>query len=297
MALNLKTDRTMGKAILSLLVICLFFLEPICYAQKTLKVSDPRLELKDNKLHISYDILESEPGDRFSINIDIKDENGNTLNANSLSGDIGVVEEGGTSKRIIWDFEADEVYIDAYIYVKLNARIVPRPEPVVTDTQEETTQKIAGEDKAGTERVLPEDARGADYNRAGIILQSLAFPGLGLSRMTGKPHWIKGVAGYGCIAGSIVFNRLAVSNFNTIGDLDRVNQVTDVFEKSVQQDNISEILAYAAIGIWVTDFIWTLAGTSDLRGPSFDGRSKGLSIRSNIDPFSNTPLVGLRFRF
>jgi len=287
----------MGKAILSLLVICLFVFEPICCAQTKLKVSDPKLELKDNKLHISYDIIESEPGDRFSINIDIKDENGKTLNVNSLSGDIGVVEDGGTNKRIIWDFEADDVYIDAYIYVKLNARIVPRPEPVVSDPQEETTQKIAGEEKTGPEAALPEVTRGADYNRTGIIFQSLAFPGLGLTRMTGKPHWIKGVAGYGCIAGSIVFNRLAVSNFNTIEDLDRVNQVTETFEKSVQQDNISEILAYAAIGIWVTDFIWTLVGTSDLGDGSFDNRSRGLSLRSNIDPLSKIPMVGLRYKF
>lgn len=297
MALNLKTDRTMGKAILSLFVICLFFFEPICYAQKTLEVSDPRLELKDGKLHISYDILESEPGDRFSIDIDIEDENGNALNASSLSGDIGVVKKGGKNKRIIWDFEADQVYIDAYIYVKLKARIAPGPEPVIKDPQEENTQEIAGEDKAKPEGILTEDARTANFNRSGIIIQSLAFPGLGLSRITGKPHWMKGVAGYGCIAGSIVFNRLAVSNFNTIESLDRVNQVTDAFDKSVQQDNISEILAYAAIGIWITDFIWTLVGTSDLKSASYDNQSKGLSIKSNIDPLSNIAMVGLRYRF
>lgn len=287
----------MGKAILSLLVICLFFYEPYCDAQKSLKVSDPRLELKDNKLHIYYDILESDPGERFVIRIDIKDENGKTLNVNALSGDIGVVEEGGNNKRIIWDFEADKVYINAYIYVKLNASIAPRPVTAAKDLQEETTREISGEDGSNPEGVFTEDIRNANYSRVGIIFQSVAFPGLGLSRMTGKPHWIKGVAGYGCLAGSVVFNRLAINNFNTIKDLDRVDAVNDAFNKSVQQDNISEVLSYVAIGIWVSDIIWTLVGTSNLKSTTFRDQSKGLSIRSKIDPYSNIAMVGLRYRF
>ena len=91
--------------------------------------------------------------------------------------------------------------------------------------------------------------------RTGIILQSLALPGLGLSRMTGKPHWLRGVAGYGCIAGSIILNRQAISTYDDIDDLEDYDDKNELFQKSLNRDNISEVLAYAAIGIWV-DIGW-----------------------------------------
>ncbi|UCG27928.1 MAG: hypothetical protein JSV24_00810, partial [Bacteroidales bacterium] len=111
------------------------------------------------------------------------------------------------------------------------------------------------------------ETKSKDFSRAGIVIQSLAVPGLGLSRATGDPHWLRGVAGYGCIAGSIVLNHQAVNTFNTIGGLDNVDEIKKAFDKSVQQDKISEVLACAALGIWVTDIIWTIAGTSGLKKP------------------------------
>ena len=137
----------------------------------------------------------------------------------------------------------------------------------------------------------------SNYNRAGLVLQSLVFPGLGLSRVTGNPHWIRGLAGYGCLVGSIVLNRQAVNTYKGISDLVSYNDVTEAFDKSVQQDNISEVLAYSAIGIWVIDFIWTLVGTSDLNKADSYGDSGGFSIGSNIDPLSNAPLVSVQYRF
>jgi len=144
---------------------------------------------------------------------------------------------------------------------------------------------------------LPAEIKTKDFNRTGIVIQSLAFPGLGLSRVTGNPHWLRGVAGYGCIAGSIVLNRQAVSTFNTIEGLENVDDVNEAFDKSVHQDNISEVLAYAAIGIWVADIIWTVAGTSDLKKRPLDSQSKRFSIKSDFDPVSNIPMISLRYRF
>ena len=144
---------------------------------------------------------------------------------------------------------------------------------------------------------FPAETKSDGFNRTGIVIQSLAMPGLGLSRVTGKPHWLRGVVGYGCIAGSIVLNRQAVNTFNTIGGLDNIDDVNEAFDKSVLQDNISEVLAYAAIGIWVTDIIWTVTGTSDLRKRPLKSRSKEFSVASTFDPESRIPMVGLRFRF
>ncbi len=52
------------------------------------------------------------------------------------------------------------------------------------------------------------------FSRVGIAIQSLVIPGLGLSRTTGNPHWLKGVVGYSCIGGSILFNKMAISTYD-----------------------------------------------------------------------------------
>ena len=128
-------------------------------------------------------------------------------------------------------------------------------------------------------------------------LQSLAVPGLGLSRLTGDPHWIRGVAGYGCIAGAVILNRTAVNTFNEIENLEDFHEINETYDQAKQQDNISEVLAYTAIGIWVADLVWTLVGTSDLNRPSGLSENKGISVGGDIDPVSNVPMLSLRYRF
>ena len=287
----------MGKGILFLLIISFALTGPLCYAQSSAKVSDPRLELIGNTLHITYDILNSTQKEKFEVSIVIKDENGNIINANALSGDVGQDIPGGRNKRVTWNLEADNVFINAYLSVKINAIVIPPPEPVVIPVTE-SEQEEQQEDQAKVKEEEPARKKETStYSRAGIILQSVAVPGLGLSRVTKKPHWIRGVAGYGCLAGSIILNRQAVNTFESIGDYLDPSDASEAFDKSVQQDNISEVLAYAAIGIWVTDIIWTIVGTSDLNKSSAQHRSKGVSIGSKIDPLSYTPMVELTYRF
>ena len=69
------------------------------------------------------------------------------------------------------------------------------------------------------------------------------------------------------------------------------------YDLSVNQDNMSEILAYTAIGIWVTDFIWTLIGSSDLKKQPLYSEVKGFSISTSVDQLSQVPLIGIRYRF
>lgn len=273
----------MGKSLPSLLVILLALTGPLCYSQSSLKVSEPRLEMVGTKIQITYDILNSIPNEKYEISIDIKDEAGNIIDAKALEGDIGENVIGGINKQIIWDVEADNVMIDAYILVKVKAWAIAPPAPVIVDDIVKEEPPATGNTKT--------------YNRTGIILQSGAFPGLGLSRVTGKPHWIRGVAGYGCISASIVLNRQAIITHNSIDDLDNFDDIINANEKSVQQDNISEVFAYAAIGIWVSDLIWTIVGTRDLNKPTFSADVSGFSFSSAIDPLSNAPMVSVKYRF
>jgi len=311
----------MGKTILSLIVISLLFIDPICHAQTSARLTDPRLEIKDNILHITYDLLNSDPSEKFNIAIDIKDEHGNTMDANTLIGDLGNDVGGGSDKRVTWNLEADNVFINAYVDVKITASIIPPPAQIIPETEEEVVQEIVNDDDLPNQDMmeenevrdegikesrpenevnnteLPTEGATHSFNRAGIVIQSLPLPGLGLSRVTGNPHWIKGVAGYGCLIGSVVLNRISVSTFNSISDIDDVDDVTDAFNSSVRQDNMSEVLAYAGLGIWITDVIWTVIGTSDLKTRPLFSQSRGFSMRSHIDPLSNAPMISLRYKF
>ncbi len=139
---------------------------------------------------------------------------------------------------------------------------------------------------------------GMRINRGGVIFQSLVFPGWGLSRINkGKPHWLKGVAGYGCIAASVVYNKKAISSFDDYLISNDLNKADTYYDNSVKYDNLSEIFAYTAIGIWVTDFIWTIAGSSNLNNELGYSQAKGFSIKTVYEPRTQIPMVALRYTF
>jgi len=230
--------------------------------------------MKDNNINIYYDILNSRQTDKFKIWVEITDSTGNNVDARSLSGDIGENVSGGNNKKITWDLTADSIYLDAGIYVQVNAEILTSAETV----------EIARPVKS--------------ISRGGVILQSLVFPGWGLSRINkGKPHWLKGVAGYGCIAASIIYNKKAISSYDDYLQSNDIQDTETFYDNSVKEDNLSEIFAYTAIGIWVTDFIWTIAGSSKLNNDTKYSQVKGFSIKTVYEPRVHAPLVALRYNF
>ena len=279
----------MKKIVLSLLITSILISDPMCYGQN-IEVSDPRLELRGNDVHIFYDILNSDPSDEFTVSMQITDATGKQVAVNSLTGDIGELVKGGSNKHIVWDLTADKVIMNASIYVKIYAKaILPLVEEQVVlpenkDTVEQNQQELTDasdpdkdEDTSPVETQKTEDlpikeapieetsntksspgAEAKSYNRTSIILQSLPMPGLGLSRITGKPHWLKGVAAYGCLAGSVILNRAAINTYEQIPQYIDWEDKDDLFQQSQKQDGFSELLAYAAIGIWVSDVIWTV---------------------------------------
>ncbi|MFH0756237.1 MAG: hypothetical protein V2B15_02985 [Bacteroidota bacterium] len=262
-----------------------------------IQVSDPRLELRDNSILISYDILNSTPSEKFTVELIVTDSKGNRINAAALSGDVGKMVYGGTGKRIVWDLEVDKIEMNAQIYVKVYVKAIPPPEPVVDEPvirEPEKEPKETATDDAIPESILttPGVKR---FNRTSLVLQSVAFPGLGLSRYRGGPHWIKGMAGYGCIAGSVVMNRKAISTYKGINDLTGFDEKNTLYKESVQQDHISEVLAYTAMAIWATDLVWTIAGTSDLKMSS--NLKRRIFVDPRIDPVSNVPMLSFTCKF
>jgi hypothetical protein len=267
-------DVTMRNTLHIVLVISVVLTGPMLYAQTPVTVSDPKIEIRDNIIHIHYDILHSTPEDQFVISIEITDADGNKIKARALEGDVGKDIPGGNDKHIAWDLEADKIYLNTSIYFEINATYIPQPEPAVVPQEEPKS-----------------------FSRTNLIIQSLAVPGLGLSRITDKPHWIKGVAGYGCIAGSVIFNLQARNTYRSIEDYPDFEDKKTQFDLSVKQDNLSDVLGFAAIGIWVADFIWTMTGTSDMKGNPLSRNERRISVGGSLDPMTYTPTVNIRYNF
>jgi hypothetical protein len=94
----------------TLTIIFLFTGRP-CTAQQVTTITNPKLELRGNRIHIIYDILNSDSTERFDVRMEITDSAGLVLDAKSLTGDIGESVPGGADREIVWSFQADQVNI------------------------------------------------------------------------------------------------------------------------------------------------------------------------------------------
>lgn len=262
--------------------ISFFFWGSACFGQKELKILAPSLELRDNIVYITYDILNSHPSENFVVNVEIKDNDGKLINAKALAGDVGRNVSGGSNKRIIWDLGADKIVLNENIYVNVFA---------------DKMVDSASEPQAKAEDEINIQNSDRELNKTSLILQSVAFPGLGLTKITGKPHWLKGIAAYGCLGGAIALNRVAISTYQDFLDAETPEDATDLYEKSSRQDMLSETLVYVAAGIWITEIIWTIVGSSDLNRNHSLADTRGISINSGFDAKTNVPLVGITYRF
>jgi hypothetical protein len=250
-----------------------------CLGQNTVEVSKPRLSMQGNRVLISYDILNSKSTELFSIRIEITNSTNELIPAHSLSGDIGNEVSGGFNKQILWNIEADSIFLDEEIFVQIFAlRVTPlivEEEPSVKNSPAEVQS----------------------YKRPVILAQSLLFPGWGLSRIKNKPHWIKGIMAYGCLGGSIYLNNQAYNDFSAYLESSTPNEASSLYDKAYSQDRTSRILAYSALGIWITDMVWTIIGSSDSGQPQSSENQRGFSIEPVIEPLSSAPMITLRYTF
>ncbi len=170
----------MWKTLTFLLCVCCLACSSALFAQE-IQVSDPRLELRDNTILISYDILNSTPADKFTVALIVTDSRGKRIKATALEGDVGKLVYGGNNKQIAWDLEVDKIVMNAQIFVKVYVNAIPPPNPVVVEPAveeavEEPQETI--EDKVSREK--------KQFSRTGLLLQSVAFPGLELSQIQGR---------------------------------------------------------------------------------------------------------------
>ncbi len=269
-------------------VILLIF-PGILYGQTKISVTKPHLKASNENLIIEYDILNTEPSDFFMVWIEVTDASGNKINAVSVSGDVGQDIKGGNNKRIIWNLGKDNIYIDEEIFVEVKAEKITVHEKIAdTKTSEET--KIVKKDESSMERKT--------ISKGNMIVSSVVFPGWGQSKAKkGKPYWLLGVAGYGCLAGSVYLNRQASSAYHDYKLSMDINEFNSLYDKAVQCDKFSKYMAYSGIGIWVADLIWVLATPVKSPNSVLYQNDKKLKIMPYFDTRSNITMVSLTYKF
>lgn len=269
-----------------------------CIAQTAISISPPKLKFSNDSLIIKYDILNANDRDKFNIYLEITDFSGAKINAYSLTGDIGDSIKPGTNRQIIWNLSADSIFIDNTINVEIIADKLVISEVIIEekDLSEIFSDSVKTEDIS--DKVIEKsEAKVSRVNVGNHLLQSTIFPGWGLTRLSnGKPYWLFGIAGVGCITASVYFNQKAHLSYD-----DYLNSpdddITGYYNDAISQGNISKVFAWSAVVIWIADLGITGLKASGMNKSYRISKLNAFSISPSIDIKTDTPTLSLYYNF
>lgn len=249
------------------------------YGQSAAKIENIKFDAEGSKLAITYDIVKYKAGETFEIWVKIVTASGKTLVPTTMYGDVNKGVSGGTGKRVVWDVEADNVTLDEEFSVEVIGR---------------SDSKTGTSGEKEPEKVKSEKVQGQGISVGGAIALSAILPGLGNRVVKGSgAQWLLGVAGYGCVAGSIILNRSAYNAYEDYKKADDPGERDDYFSKAESNDKISRVLIYGAAAIWVSDLVWTGLQA----GKSRKSSTPKMTLYYHYDPVINEPLFGFSYRF
>ena len=108
----------MKKSFIFFITLILLFYYSFSYAQETVKLSKPRLELIDNTINIFYDILNSDQSDKFKIWIDARGKYHLSNTQIQMAGELGMNPKKFGSlanhKQARWKIPLPEFIEDCY---------------------------------------------------------------------------------------------------------------------------------------------------------------------------------------
>jgi hypothetical protein len=250
---------------------------------QTSEVRNIDFNLINDKIVITYDIVNFKPGELFNVTVTIETASGLKTIPSTVTGDIGLGIAGGTGKKVEWDYKADNFQSTEELYVNVLAI-----SNFINKAQEEPITKY--KEIKGKRRV----------SIGGAIVRSIFLPGAGITAAKGGgAYWLTGILAYGCAGGAYYFNMQASDNYDKYKkELIDWNKRDKYFKDSKTQKDLSNNLGIAAAVIWGGDMLWTIlaAATSrDNRLTQLDNRKWNVSY--TYDPRSQTPMIGLRLKF
>jgi len=208
--------------IFKIVPIFLFLTSTLVTLSQSSKISKPVLEIEDKRLIVKYD-LNGDRNDIFNVSLDILNSNGENIDVKKLSGDVGKNITSGSNKTIVWDISEHSEELKETVSVRVIAEILNK-----------------------------------HYSKGGLLLRSTIWPGWGQSKLKkSNPYWLIGIVGYASAAGAIVYNQKSIDTYNNYKNVQDINESNELYDLAIQQQNISNILFYSAIGVWAVNIIWT----------------------------------------
>ncbi|MCD6565682.1 MAG: hypothetical protein J7K53_07030 [Bacteroidales bacterium] len=253
---------------LVLFCFCLFSVNGL--GQTEARIINIDFNLVGEDIVITYDIVNYAPGEKFIITIEVVTESGKKLNTRSLTGDVGSNISGGSKKQVTWDFKNDNIKLTEGIYVEVIAKsllVIEKPEP--------PKKKSLG----------------------GAFVKSLVFPGWGNTSISSGPYWLFGFAGYGCAAGSVLFNMQSYQSLEDYKVSLNIDERDQLFSDAESQNQLSTILMAGAAAIWVTDITILLIKGNKPQNLTYKQNSTVPKLGYTIDPISKSPLMTLKITF
>jgi hypothetical protein len=264
----------MSKISASILPLLLVFQLEFCLAQETPTIPKPLLEIQGENLFIKYNIINSKPGEKYTIKLEVTDSKGSIINSQSLTGDIGDSIQGGNGKKIIWHYTSDNVKDEVQVYITI--ALEKHPEKTAHEEFTRMTKHIS---------------------RGSLFLQSIAIPGLGLSKIKNKPYWIMGIAGYGLITASIIFKSSSNSSHDNFLNTNNPVEEDYYIKKYRNQKSVSTICLIGAAAIWVADLIVVASSSSKLKYTAKSDHNYKLLIRPDYNLTYKAPILNFNYIF
>ncbi len=234
------------------------------YSQTSARIENTKLALDRGRLIISYDLINTRPNERFNVWIEIRKSSGQELKAGNINGHVGNNIVGGKGLNIVWDFDSEGINIEDEVNVQVMAELV-------------TVHNLRIEK---------------------VLIKSAVFPGWGLYDMErASPYLLLGVAGYGSLATTLIFNDKSNTTYNDYLNSDNPDEKNALYDDYTSQVNKTNMMGITTIAIWILDLGWTtvkyISKTSKLNA----GLDRNIHIGYDYDAYGQAPMLTLKYKF
>ncbi len=230
--------------------------------------------LEEGKIVITYDLLKSDKNERFIVFVNAITESGDSILARSVAGDVNENVSGGRNKTIVWDYERDHFFTEEAFQIEVTA--VPQ-------------------------FVEPSELAGAYGEYPGLgksFLMSTAFPGWASTKLKdGKPHWLKGIVGYGCLSLSYLYNRKAANSYEDYKVCMDRKERSSLYDDAVSQKQLSSLFAFSALAVWIMDYTCIIISHNKLMKNAYNTNVQKISFGYDFDPLSAQPQLSVKLTF
>ena len=232
--------------------------------QTLAKIQNTNISLDNDRIIITYDLVDTKPGEKFEVWLRITDAEGSLIQGRRFSGDIGKNVEGGEGLVIYWNFEQDQITITDEFNIQVMAEALKE-------------QKIS-------------------YVKA--LALSTVVPGWGLAKIKNKPLYsLTGLAAYGSLAVSLIYTFNSRQLYEDYGNSNQIIERESLYNDYVGKKNMAEIFGWSAATIWLADIVWMTVKYSQSKNSTSPSASGNVSVGCTYHMASGTPVFSMKFRF